>query len=296
MNKFLLIILCAFCIDAFAQLPNASFENWTSNASYTVPVGWSSSGYGADSTSDASSGSKALVVWTWYTYAIGYAYNGQSAGSFDFHKAGSPFTLKATSLTGMYKFDTAYVESKDSAVVMVLLKKYNTSLQKVDTVGFALKKLPASNNYIPFTVNISDMMPGINPDSVVVVLSSQKRLFDFGNAQNTCDINHNDCAYFYIDDLALNTTSGVVDIMDLFSSSVFPNPSNDKITFNYSSSKNSATDKLSIYDNVGRPCYSNSISPGNVLQLDLFSRGSYYYIITTDDAIPIAKGKFVVVK
>ncbi len=299
MSKLILVLCLTFALRGYSQLPNNGFENWASDSwSNHFPLGWTTSGYGADSTSDASGGNKALMVWTWYTYAIGYAYNGQSAGSFDFHKAGTPFTQKANALTGMYKFDTANVESKDSAAVMVILKKYNSGLSKVDTVGFALVKLPPVNSYTPFTIPITDMMPGIDPDSVVVVVSSQKRLFDsgVGSAQNTCLSPFSDCAYLYIDDLSLSTPLGLIDISEYFKSSISPNPSNEKIHFNYSSPQSSKFEYLTVFDSYGSVCYSEKILPGYSLNITNFANGLYHYHIKPENSASISKGKFVVVK
>lgn len=295
MKKYLLIISLITGLKGISQIPNAGFENWTSTASYTVPTGWTTSGYGADSTYNAYSGNRALVIWTWYTYAIGYAYNGQDVSSFDFHKSGSPCTVKATSLNGFYKFDTAQVATKDSAVIMVLLKKYNTTLHKVDTVGFALHKLPAANNYIPFSVPIADKMPGINPDSIVIVFSSQKRLFDFSSAQNTCRSTTNDCAYFHIDDISLSTVNSVIDITDLFTGNVYPNPAKNTIQFNYMSENVSISEQLKISDQYGKIIYLKSIQPGSSINIENFANGVYYYTIQSQKNISLKQGKFIVV-
>lgn len=294
MKNHILYFLVFLCFKSYCQIPNSGFENWTSTSSYTVPIGWSTSGFGADSTSDVASGNKALLLWTWYTYAYGYAYNGQDGIFFDFYKAGTPCTQKATALTGMYKFDTTHVFDKDSAVVMVLLKKYNTSFQKVDTIGFALHKLPPVNSYTPFTVPIADFMPTENPDSIVIVFSTQKRLFDLGSAQNTCQSPYNDCAYFYIDDIALSIPNGIIEISDLFDGKTFPNPSQSQVKFKYNDASSDLSDKLFLYDNQGRLCHEEKITPGTIVNTSGFQNGLYHYIVFSKEKKVLIKGKFVV--
>src|ERR1700752_854405 len=139
MKTALLILFSFLCLNAFCQLPNPGFENWTSVGGSPYPTGWSASPFGVDSTQDATEGNKALLVWTWYNYSPGYVSNGSGMAGFgDFSGAGTSYTQKPLSLTGMYKFDTSNVDNLDSVLVVVYLKKYNAGTHQRDTVGLGI--------------------------------------------------------------------------------------------------------------------------------------------------------------
>lgn len=292
----LLTVFLTLCNYVFCQLPNAGFENWTSTGGSPFPTDWSGSAFGVDTTNDATEGNHALVVWTWYNYATGYVCNGTvMAGFGDFSGAGTAYTQKPISLTGMYKFDTTNVGTYDSVLVVVLLKKYNSTTHLRDTVALGINLLPAASTYIPFTVNITDKMPGIDPDSIVVIISSQRRIWDPIFATNTCRMPFMDCAYFYVDDLQLSVPSGLVELSDLFTPVVYPNPAKEYVSFNYKMIPNGLYETITVFDNTGKICYSGKInSISNKLSLKYFEPGIYHYTITSDDKAIISKGKFAV--
>lgn len=214
-----------------AQIINGSFESNSTGA----PAGWSLGGQfgsGID-TNVARTGSNSLSVWNWYYYSPGIAVNGNlPLFSTEYHLAGTPVSGKPVSLDGYYLYDTTNTNtSVDSAIVWVLLKKFNVALHKVDTVGFGTKRLgPVSGAFEPFQVLIQDLMPGVMPDSVVIFFKSSGNGF-CSNAST------GDCLYLNVDDLAFDTPAALTEQQDdsqLFS--VFPNPVNDLLTVqNFSS-------------------------------------------------------------
>ena len=296
MKTGLLILFSALCLSIFSQVPNTGFESWTETGGSPHPTGWSGAPYGVDTTTDASEGNYALLIWTWYNYSPGYACNGGSmAGFSDFDQAGTPYTQKPVSLSGMYKFDTTNVDTYDSILVVAFLKKYNTTTQQRDTVALGIGRLPAASAYTPFTVNVTDLMPGTDPDSIVIILSSQRRIWNLSNATNTCRMPFMDCAYFYVDDLHLTTSTGIVELQDIFTPAVFPNPSNEYISFKYKAIPDGLQETLTVFDNTGKTCYQGNInSISNKLKVKNFGRGLYHYTITSADKTVISKGKFVV--
>jgi hypothetical protein len=280
MKKLFISILFISNLISYGQLTNLSFENWTTQSGSNVPTGWSGSGFGVDSTNDASNGNKALVVWTWYNYAPGFLTNGTNLGGFgDFSNSGNAFSQKPLSLTGMYKFDTTNIANYDSALIVVYLKKYNVSTNQRDTVALGIKHLEAANTYTPFTVLIEDKMQGVNPDSICIIISSKRSIWESLSSTNNCRSPFMDCAYFTVDDLQINLATGSIELSELFSPSVFPNPAKDYLSFKYKGNPNNEQELIYVFDNTGKECYKKNInSISNKLNTLRYSANVHIYI------------------
>ena len=181
------------------EILNANFENWdTAN----VPVNWTlmSNGENANQSTESYSGAYAVVIWKWYFYGNQILLNGSltSFGASQIIKAGTPISFKPIQLSGFYKYQDV-APLGDTAKVVVLLKKYDTVQNKIDTVGYGMKLLGPVNAYSPFQVDITDVQLGVTPDSIVIA-------FFASTSSKMCDesINgSNNCSYLYIDALSL---------------------------------------------------------------------------------------------
>jgi len=217
------------------------------------------------------------------------------AGFGDFSTSGTAITQKPISLSGMYKFDTTNVGNYDSVLIVVFLKKYNTITNQRDTVALGLKYLPAANIYTSFTVDVNDKMTGINPDSIVVIISSQRRIWEPIFATNTCRMPFMDCAYLTVDDLQLTLPTGTIELSNLFSPSVFPNPTKEYLCFRYKSIPNTKIETITIIDNTGKECYKTTInSISNKLNVRNLGTGIFHYTITSESNSILSKGNFIV--
>jgi len=296
MKHLFLNLLLMLSLNSFSQLTNTSFENWSSISGSPFPTDWNGSSFGVDSTNDASHGNKALVVWTWYNYATGYVSNGNGMAGFgDFSNSGTAISQKPISLSGMYKFDTTNVGNYDSVLIVVFLKKYNSTTNQRDTVALGISHLPPADTYTPFTVAVTDNMPGINPDSIVVIISSQRRIWEPVSATNTCRMPFMDCAYFTVDDLQLTLPTGTIELSNLSTPSVFPNPTTEFLSFNYKSIPNSEVETISVIDNTGKVCYQTKInSISNKLNVKGFNKGIFHYIIKSENNKILSKGNFII--
>lgn len=221
---FLLLLVC-HSLSSRAQILNGGFEsNNTGN-----PIGWSLAGQfgsGID-TNSSHSGYNSLSVWNWYYYSPGYAVNGNlPLFSTDYHLAGMPVAGKPFSLNGYYHYDSTNTSSQfDSALVWVLLKKFNVALHKVDTVGYGRMRLGhvAGNTYQPFQVSIQDLMPGVMPDSVVIFFQSAVN----GFCSNSTSGN---CLYLNVDDLAFDTPASQKERDESGETfALFPNPAREHV-------------------------------------------------------------------
>src|SRR5688572_29488216 len=155
------LLICA--ISAEAQfIPNSDFEFWTETAQDTLPQDWATSGFGAGRTRDAAHGEYAATIWNWYSYAKGRIGLGKKDMlEYDLIHNGVPLPLQGKgtfTLSGEYKYvlgeNGGQGETDDSAVVFVMLKKFNYQTGQPDTAGFAIKKLGPTSSYQLFSIPI----------------------------------------------------------------------------------------------------------------------------------------------
>ncbi len=92
-----------------------------------------------------------------------------SAGYLDISKSGMPFTHRPTKLRGHFKFQNDSPSLSNYGKAIVLLKKYNSILNKIDTVGIAEStvELYETTNWTSFEIPINYQSTLI-PDSIVV--------------------------------------------------------------------------------------------------------------------------------
>lgn len=179
------------------EILNAGFENWDTT---NIPMNWTlmSNSEAIGQSTVSYSGAYAVVIWKWYYYGNQILLNGSLTpfGPANIIKAGTPISFKPIQLSGFYKYQDV-APLGDTAKVIVLLKKYDTVQNKIDTVGYGMKLLGPVNAYSPFQVDITDMLPSVAPDSIVIA-------FFASATYNDCDYNGNgDCSYLYIDELSL---------------------------------------------------------------------------------------------
>ncbi len=202
-------------VFALSQLPNGGMENYTFTPNDTVPTDWATESVWTTAlgqNSNAFAGNYSFTINTWYHYSPGMMLNGfPSNGLSNFLSswiyAGTPVSYKPAQLNGYYMYtDTVW---GDSAVVQVLLKKWNTTMNKIDSVAYGIKKLRAASSWTPFTLNMNDLMPGITPDSIIVFFMT----FDYpAGTQPIC--NDPLCRYLSIDELSLSGTLGIGAVTD----------------------------------------------------------------------------------
>ncbi len=175
----LIVVLLAVLVKANAQnINNGGFENWTLDSNQdSVPNGWWKMFSGTSlRTTDSYAGNYAAVVKgiPMCGIAPGIMTNGQAP----FHAwdnpsfVGTPINTKFYTFSGHYKNSDICVG--DSSIITVLFKKYNAILHKIDTVAYGQLVLAPVTNYTSFQVNISDVQPGIMPDSVLIRFENSK--------------------------------------------------------------------------------------------------------------------------
>lgn len=108
----------------------------------------------------------------------GFVVNGNhfytdSLGYIDLSKCGMPFTHRPYSLKGQYKFEDTSPSLHNYPTVNVLLRKYNSTTQVSDTIGYGVAsiQLYQTPNWRAFEIPIIYLSNQV-PDTIVVALQS----------------------------------------------------------------------------------------------------------------------------
>ena len=256
-----------FIGNSFSQITvlNGDFESGTDSTT----TNWSTHIGSARTDSFSNSGNYSMLCHNWYSYAEGQCVNGNvQTPNFQWLKdGGTPFVQKPAYIEGYYKYDTTNtVSNNDSAVVEVYFKKYNNSLQTYDTVAFGIKHLPATDSaqgFINFQVNIIDLIPGTNPDSIVIRLSS--------SSNGMCDASM-ECLYFYVDDLIAGFPLGIKSPIFTNNASIWPNPVENNLNILLNQNNNAIT---TVMDMNGKKILSKTIGSEHKLDLSCLKPGKY---------------------
>jgi hypothetical protein len=273
------------------NLSNADFEQTDSTGTHPLFEDWSGDILGSGISTQAHSGTYSINVWNWYYYSRGYAMNGADNFYLDAYKSGTPYSQKATRLNGFYYYDTTGTDSEDdSALVAVLLKKYNTSTQSIDTIGYGRTYLPhhapGDLTFASFEVIIEDIQPGMQPDSIVILLQSSKD----GSICNVSGSGY--CLYFSVDALSLETPLGITDVNEnKIKPQIYPNPSNGNFTVDFPYGEMESIKIISIDGKLIYDAQVNGMRKFN-LSLNDISAGIYVAEIKTVNGI-VMKERFI---
>lgn len=295
------IIFLLFINSCFAQISNGNFEDtlFSNQLNKTFFNKWSGN-YGVDITTDSKSGNFAARVWTWYNYGPGDMHYGKYVQGDYLLGGGLPINIMPTAFSGYYKFDSTNTKNKDSAFVIVALRKTNTITNKRDTIALCHLKLPPVNVYTPFTVPIVYKINGVQPDTMNIIFSSCDYLI-FGaspnGTKNACRLPTMECAYLYADDLELSTPQGIYDLNGYKKeSSIYPNPAGAQITLRFDSYLE-GKEKISVHNAKGVEVLSFQEIHGKEITFDTdkLPTGIYFFKISVNGNVT-SSGKFVICK
>ena len=281
--------LLAGCFGANAQVQNTGFEDWTATDTlcngelrYTADQ-WA----GGTRTEDSYSGSFAASVEPYLSCGIArnyMVYGASSSIQFGFWEeepafVGVPLNSRPSQLTGYFKFLSP--DQDDEARGIVILRKYNALTHQSQEVGRGEVQFSPSAAYAPFTINITDMQPGVLPDSMVIAFSSG---MGYGWNEETGEGIY---GTLYVDQLRLaNTATAGIQSGKLAESAFYPNPVSDQLHFTFNTA---ASDEFSMVltDAAGRTVLTKAVFPGTVASVGMeqLPAGTYHAFIRGKHAV-----------
>lgn len=293
---------------AFAQIPNASFETWTTTTgtagSYHEATGWGSANatidgigmatYTCDSgmtapVPDGAAFMKLTSKTILTTVAPGVCVTGTvnvniSAMTYNV-SGGFPYTTRSANLTGKWQHQGT---GADHGRVVIYLTKWNTPLVKRDTVAWADSTLTGSSTtWADFTIPLKYKSSSLSPDTGMIAM--------FSSAGSPAVAG----SYLNADKLAFSGTvpAGVISVTTPDAATlVFPNPANGSATVYYHcvSSRNVM---VSLTDMTGKMLQSKevrAIAGENSIPLDLKGLSAGMYFVQVVDEGTVTQQKLMV--
>jgi len=283
------------------DLPNGGMEEWTPSGQpapfdWEEPTGWKSNNSAVEFISAAVAKSTQAYegVYSCFiktipmfgSYIPGMLVNGEPNVilmdyTIDILSGGTPVTYRPDYLTGYYKFDDPEVPD-DSAFVLVILKKYNFLLAKIDTVGLGSMKLPIVSTYTQFTVNV-DYISAEDPDSIIVAFMSS----------NPDTIGSK--GLLYIDDISLSPSAGINNTSNPDKVRVYQSYNSRMISIENNSGK--LITLVSLYNSLGQVVFTSSYLLPGITCINLnVPEGVYFYQINSTSDNLVQKGKLIIRK
>ncbi|MEI8046049.1 MAG: T9SS type A sorting domain-containing protein [Bacteroidota bacterium] len=287
-STLVLVISIVVAIESPAQIPNGSFENWTSSGICLQPQGWAcindwmgltENCYSMSRSDDhypASIGSfsikienRAELLPDWG--AAGMVWTGDSTG-FGTDNPTFPITGHPLSLCGYYKF---FPQNGDTMDIHFVFYKNG-----VEQVQGRLIRATAATVWTSFNIPVSD--PNYTEaDSARIMMSA------FYSDSFTLHGN----SVLYVDNLSFDNlvTSDDKQTMDHSFFSVFPNPSTNYITLNFNKIYNEDI-QLEIYNSLGVLVKTLLVNPNQpVIHIVDQSKGIYILVAKTTNASGVQK-------
>lgn len=287
MRNFLLIFCCFFAqttVWSQTEIPNASFEDWTSATNYDNPNNWTTlnvlAALGAPAvaskSTDAVSGNFALKLETVSFFGNkipGLCYLGEyeinlldpASGTL----FGKPFTGRPSRLVGAYKYVPV---GNDVGGVSLQLWRTNPATGKRDTIGQATLTAETTTGYqnfdLPIEYTATDAPDSI---SIVIVSSANEGQYQVGSA-------------IYVDDLQLVYDPLGINTSDALAASVYPNPATNQLHI-IAQQIGINGSQLLLYDVVGKLVLQQALSNDDTMvSVANLPAGVYWYVLQSPNS------------
>lgn len=290
-KNILSVLTTAFVsLSSFAQIPNFSFENWTTLGAYEVPNQWGTmnnttatfSVYTATKGSPGNPGSSYLKLTSTTvgpTVVNGIAVSGKLDSITMKPISGFPFTGQPASFTGRWQH---MIFGNSQGSLKATLTKWNAVSNKRDTIAIALQGLTGmAMNWANFTINFNYWSSNA-PDSCIIELRASGS-------------NPTDQDYLWVDNLAFTgNVTGLKNQNTLINSIVvYPNPGSENITLNLNI-KNSSHSLIELIDISGKVILTKDLGiiqgeNKQVIDVSTIANGSYFIRVTNENGIESKK-------
>ncbi|MGZ4041921.1 MAG: T9SS type A sorting domain-containing protein [Bacteroidia bacterium] len=291
MKKTILSLLCCALISVVhAQIPNSSFENWTTIGSYSNPDGWGTMNnttnqagiYTATKGTPGNPGASYLKLTSRTvstTIVNGIAVSGQLDSITMQPKSGFAFNMRPASFNGRWQH-MIYGSSQGS--ILVTLTRWDTGLNQRIAVGSASVTLSGmvmnwANFSLPF-----NYIDGGYPDTCIIILKA--------SGSNPTDLD-----YLWVDNLAFSGSVTSIENNNSLSNnlSVFPNPCNNHVivTFNI---KETQQTTINITNINGKIILSKNVDfkhgeMSQTIDISSLSAGIYFLKVISESGTAVKK-------
>lgn len=296
---FYLILSMLFgSVVAQTQIPEGGFNNWTPNSTnvfYEPSGGWwttlnSLATLGGPvttyQTTDAHSGDYAAQMETiqWGELLIaGLLVSGKFALTEPYIRNGQPFDESPSKFKGWFKYTPV---NGDSAGVGALLTRYNIETGSQDTIAKAITAIEENvQTYTQFELDFDYLIPGLSPDTIIIVLTSSG---DGGNFQGQIG------STLIVDDLTLEYPAGLHEsLLPELQVSVFPSPVAEQVTFKFETSHPEKL-RCDVYAFDGRLIRSfTPVAKEHKMNVSAWSQGKYILQVYEGSSL-VSSAKFIV--
>lgn len=280
------ILLVTFLAAAQAQIPNGSFENWTTTGGYDSPDGWDnfnaltapSTVYTCEKGTTGAPHGNSYIRLTTKLAGTDVVPALALCGKYDpvtqKPKSGFPYAGRPQSLTGKWQY---MASGADKGRVAVYLTKWNTATNKSDLVGSVEYDLPGMvMAWTSFSIPIT-YISGAMPDSAIVgLISSNKSSAAVAGS------------YLYVDSLnfAGTVANGIsAATVSKYTATLSPNPAKDNLSIDFGTA---VTDnvKLWVVDMYGRTVAGAAWNAGSriyTMGLNTVAPGLYFVKVSVGE-------------
>lgn len=290
--KFITFLLLVFCaISSGAQIPNASFENWTTNTGYSTPDSWGTmnhttaafSVYTVAKGTPGSSGSSYIKI-TSKTVNGGIVPGIAVSGELDTinltAKSGFPFTQRPVSLTGKWQFMSYGGIPGGVSVKLSRWDAINGVRETVATGSISYSGM--AHSWVTFNAALT-YTSNAYPDTCIITL----RASGVTAAAND---------FIWVDELSFSGTvaGDFENKIQNFETTVFPNPAASQATICL---KNQTINngKICLYDLLGEKIKEFTLlAPTQTIDTSVLNNGTYIFVCSDTQNKLLEKGIFLV--
>lgn len=217
------VALLGLAVNANAQIPNGSFENWMTptGATYQDPVGWITFN-GLTSLAGASpsceQGSPGAVGnyyanLTTRNTAFGLIAGIIISGDGTTGTSGFAYNSRPAALTGQWQYG---IQPLDTGMVIVYFTKWNATTQSSDSIGGGFAPVLGSHSgWTPLNIPIT-YFSSANPDTAIVGVFSSMNSPVEGS-------------FIKIDALGFGVSTGVAETADAAEIGIYPSPATNVV-------------------------------------------------------------------
>lgn len=279
-TTFVLMLLLTRYAGAQQQIANSGFESWDTIGDYTQPSNWYTlnplAAFGFDPsttiTNDAHSGNYAVQLESLsgqFTDISGVLCTGPILNENlqpDFSKMKVAFASKPVALQFYYK---AFPQQGDTGVLAMYLTRWNTALQKTDTVAQASMSFADSVSVYTLANCVFNYYSPLQPDSMFIIGSSSIDGF-----------NPTIGSKLLLDDFLLTYPTTGLNDMYLPSLSIYPNPVQHELRIQ---SDEEIKGVMKLYSVTGKLIAEKVVNGKNtIVDVSTLGDGIYFVILQSE--------------